>query len=774
MTPLFSPDRILFTILFFLCLFQDLDWRWGDHFFFHILDRYVYIALTVLGCFCFIRNELQDGWLNVHGWMAGLLCGSILFAFLGNIVYSYQPWPAVISDLYLCLRFFPAMYVGGWLASHFDWEKNSAFIARQIDWITVFFIIGLLMFCCLDFFPAREDAFNRYAVRLFFRHETMLGLVCVLMMSIQMALKPHLPKRRMWGFLALACIGVLTCKTVICVSVLLGIVLDMYLLRFRKKIHAGILCLFLLGAIGLGSFNIYKYFVKYSHLGRAQLYRNSLVIANNHFPLGCGFAAYGSPKSIVYYSPVYRLLHMDEIRGFRPDDIHGEYYITDGFFPMLIAQFGWIGTSFFCMALLLLFLMLLRLQERDTARFSAAFLACSAISFAAVGYNINSISFPFFLWIGALLFGQTWKDDFKRRFFLCDLVGKHSGLNYYLDEFARFLKRNRLRVKILSNYSVDRKKPFFYNIFLLGKISRFFALFWALGKLFRKMIICSEDCFVILSFGNKWAVPLLLLTSACSNVVFDIHEVFAKEEKNRFLRGILKFIYRYRLSCVICHTEDARCELQQCGFSGKIFLVPHFCYRLSRSFREKNIPDDLIRAFEPRKKNLLFFGNITAAKGIDQLVNLINSLPERTAKKCNFILAGSCRDDAFQPKQIREQSRVKIILRKFSDDECFFLYKKCDLVLLPYRECYQSGVLEMAFLFRKIPLTTPLAYFMNIKRESPSLLEVRPLPSWGDFLEKFADGRVSPGTYYKPEDIGSHCKKDIFDNFAKELGRFPL
>lgn len=64
------------------------------------------------------------------------------------------------------------------------------------------------------------------------------------------------------------------------------------------------------------------------------------VTANEYFPLGSGFATFGSDQASREYSPLYYLYDFQDLFGMTPDD---GAFLNDNFWAMAIGQFGWIG-----------------------------------------------------------------------------------------------------------------------------------------------------------------------------------------------------------------------------------------------------------------------------------------------------------------------------------------------------------------------------------------------------------------------------------------------
>lgn len=98
------------------------------------------------------------------------------------------------------------------------------------------------------------------------------------------------------------------------------------------------------GLVGWNSLN--EYLIQSTSL-RSLLFRNGLVLGKRFFPFGVGFANYGSDTAHRYYSNLYYELGYDKVWGLSV--LNGQV-ANDNFWPMAIAQFGFLGAfSYLCM-----------------------------------------------------------------------------------------------------------------------------------------------------------------------------------------------------------------------------------------------------------------------------------------------------------------------------------------------------------------------------------------------------------------------------------------
>ena len=311
--------------------------------------------------------------------------------------------------------------------------------------------------------------------------------------------------------------------------------------------------------------------------------------------------------------------------------------------------------------------------------------------------------------------------------YIVDYLGVHCGMHYYNEAF----KKNigiipEVKVSILSNYSErSGSPPFFVNQYKGTKIRKIGCLFLNLLRLSRFVHNHREDCFIYLTYGNKIDPPFLQIIAKAPHHAIDIHEAIAQYvDNNQHLKSKLRKIYTKRICTVIVHSQRTDDFLDEYGYQGLRLHVPHFKYSFSKTYDEAKLSPEILTARNEERVNILFFGNITYDKGIDLLIETVNNLPEITRKRLNIIIAGKDFDGAVHRNTIMDSKIYRLFLRHIEDDELIYLYEHTDYVILPYRKTSQSGILEMAFYFRKPILASDIPYFRKMLTEFPSFGEL--------------------------------------------------
>lgn len=89
----------------------------------------------------------------------------------------------------------------------------------------------------------------------------------------------------------------------------------------------------------LGAYQIHTYLLN-EDAPRYLFFYYGGVTANNYFPLGSGFATFGSDQAARMYSPLYFEYGFNNMFGMT---VENSSFLSDTFWAMAIGQFGWIG-----------------------------------------------------------------------------------------------------------------------------------------------------------------------------------------------------------------------------------------------------------------------------------------------------------------------------------------------------------------------------------------------------------------------------------------------
>lgn len=102
----------------------------------------------------------------------------------------------------------------------------------------------------------------------------------------------------------------------------------------------------------LGRYKFVYFFIDGVNTARYAFWKYGLKTMKQYFPLGSGFATFGTYQAFMNYSPLYRLYGMNRVYGLAEND---GSMASDGYWPAIIAQFGVFGTILMIILLINLF-----------------------------------------------------------------------------------------------------------------------------------------------------------------------------------------------------------------------------------------------------------------------------------------------------------------------------------------------------------------------------------------------------------------------------------
>ncbi len=193
-------------------------------------------------------------------------------------------------------------------------------------------------------------------------------------------------------------------------------------------------------------------------------------------------------------------------------------------------------------------------------------------------------------------------------------------------------------------------------------------------------------------------------------VVLTAHNVNKRRRDSRdsFLNRLTLRI-QYRLADhIFVHTEKMKAELMhQLGVSSDRASVIPFGINNSVPNTHLTAPQAKERlGVRENEKAILFFGRIKPYKGLEYLIAAFQKLARRSADY-RLIIAGRL-EEGCEPywesmqKEIQEYfeaGRVTLRIEFIPDSEIEVYFKASDVLILPYKEIFQSGVIFLGYSF---------------------------------------------------------------------------
>ena len=308
------------------------------------------------------------------------------------------------------------------------------------------------------------------------------------------------------------------------------------------------------------------------------------------------------------------------------------------------------------------------------------------------------------------------------------------GIANYSKNLVKSLKNLPVEVTVVYNDKPDSINPFYWVKLALKSrkncdiihVQHEYSLF---GKFWKTLGIMS------------FIFYLLILIKKHYKIVTTIHEIPERMYDGNLIKRIVRKIY-YSLAdwfvkcsdLIIVHTENARKRVIKMFRNVNVIVIPH------GSVKDVMIGDKIYskkRLGLQNKFVLTIFGFINRRKKYEDIIYILPRLSEDTI----LIIAGEAitHSDKLYLSKLKDTIRCmgvedRIIFTGYLEDRKISeIFNASDVILLPYRDITQSGVLTLALAYRKAVITSDLPTFREI-RDKYDCIEIA--SDREDFLRK--------------------------------------
>jgi D-inositol-3-phosphate glycosyltransferase len=308
------------------------------------------------------------------------------------------------------------------------------------------------------------------------------------------------------------------------------------------------------------------------------------------------------------------------------------------------------------------------------------------------------------------------------RIALIEPVGGYGGMDHYDYGLAKGLADHGAQVDYHTSENTEKREHHgVHTIFSFGKV-------WSKKSPMSKLLnflngyiqsfgsARTKHCEVVhlqfFSFDLLNAIVVFILNRfSFKTKVLTIHDIssFKSGDKSFFRKYILNSFDK-----LIVHNQFSFDELINVTTNTNISIIPHGNYSHSVS----SIPSNPNQSDE---LNLLFFGQVKKVKGLDILLEALHYVVQKT-DQVNLVIAGKVWHDDLEYyksliKSYQLEKRVSCHFTYIPNSEVASFFEKADVVVLPYRQIYQSGVLLLAMSYGRAVLASDLPPFKEIIKD---------------------------------------------------------
>lgn len=253
-------------------------------------------------------------------------------------------------------------------------------------------------------------------------------------------------------------------------------------------------------------------------------------------------------------------------------------------------------------------------------------------------------------------------------------------------------------------------------------------------------------------------------------VLLEVHEVqdvgeAANPVVHAYGRAVFQTLLRLSAGVVLHHEHDLQLLVEQ-GLPvdrKPVATAPHGPYDHYQALAPR-VPAELAQPVEetdpadpdqaPKAVNLLYFGVIRQYKGVEDLVQAFDDLPDEVAAGITLTLVGETWEGWTAPVEQARASphadRIELVNRYVTDAETAYLFGRADVVVLPYRRSSSSGPLHIAMALGLHVILYDHPSLRASAEEYPGVdwIPVGDVAALGAALERAS--RLAPGTRLPP------------------------
>lgn len=332
----------IFIVLFFLMCGYEY-WHLPEWlcFLWQHIDEFLVIFLTF---YCVIKAPIlwQKKPVLIVVWILFLFTGLI-----SSIIYMYQPLIYALEDMLLAVN----RFMVGYLATYAYMSKGDRNVSKDIlPWakiITVIlFALALHDTFMTPFFGKGDYRYFADSLMLMFQHQTYLAASASAMLiflgycNVRNKCMPYM--------LMISYVDLMTLRSKALGFLAVYWLIYIVIILLKSKNYYVMMLLGSVAGSVIGASQFADYFLGVEYNPRSVLFDNGVKLSNLHFPLGTGFGTYASAIAQQFYSSLYDLLNFNVYYGLSRED---RFYLSDSFWPIIIAQNGWLGLMLFVLVI---------------------------------------------------------------------------------------------------------------------------------------------------------------------------------------------------------------------------------------------------------------------------------------------------------------------------------------------------------------------------------------------------------------------------------------
>lgn len=219
--------------------------------------------------------------------------------------------------------------------------------------------------------------------------------------------------------------------------------------------------------------------------------------------------------------------------------------------------------------------------------------------------------------------------------------------------------------------------------------------------------------------GMNGVLPILIFLLKSKKVIFTVHDIYphSGEKVSKFHLKMVDYLAKSKYPVIVQNTVDYdNLKKRYPKNHDKFHYIPFGVLEILRAYSAKN----------ENCSDILLFGRISPYKGIDYLIDAIKLLKNR-GLEVKTIIAG--KGEIYFDTDCFDCLGIELINCYLDTDRLIGLIKNTKVVVCPYTDATQSGVLMTAFAFGKPVIASAVGGFKDVIIDNYNGLLVPPMDS---------------------------------------------
>lgn len=302
------------------------------------------------------------------------------------------------------------------------------------------------------------------------------------------------------------------------------------------------------------------------------------------------------------------------------------------------------------------------------------------------------------------------------------------GMAHYTSEIANEMANCGHKVTVVAPDTIEKRlfsrKVELHLIENFGGLSRIKNIIVTINpiKILNILNIIKSCNPEVISITSLHPINPIVLFFAKKTIVYTCHDPQLHLGESFMFRIIMNIVQSICLrvsQAIITHGESLKEIIKKKGVpESKIYVVQHgeySCFKKytnTKNFKKTN-----------NIKRILFFGRIEEYKGLECLIEAGQKVSKRIP--CKITIAGHGNIKPYI-KYITDENLFEIDNYFIEEDKVCRYFQNTDLVVLPYKQASQSGVIALAYAFNIPVVSTRVGAIPEIVKDGKTGILVEP------------------------------------------------